>query len=350
MDDRQQGFGWSIKEHRQREELLAAVNLPRSLTVEEGTVCRTVSAAVVRALLYRLNHFAWGNTWCYPSIETLCEKTDFSDKQVRRGIKALRQQGLLTVERRKTAQGVSCNHYRIEWERVREMATYRGHPERDQSAMRTDPPAIREGPIGHSEGTNRPSGADQSAMRTDPPATMAAKYMNGMNEEIHESMEGGVSEMSGEKGLCLLPDLRAERLNDPDVAQRLWEAALEHPATRDLYRDDAFDRLRWFAWCFCVWRKRSKLRNPPGFFHHVAGQGREAIVQQIDDEHDLAWARKVIRERDGPASGGPPAEVVQEATRDPVSADPSAEFERRKSDELRRLWEWSRQQPAGVES
>ena len=121
----QTSFGWTIHDHRRREQEISRVRLPRAVTVSDGTVGKPFLIALLR----RLNHYSQGDEWCFPSQDLLADDIGCSVKHLRRCVRALERLSLLETKRRKHPGGFSCIHYRVEWGRVRKLGEQTEHPE-----------------------------------------------------------------------------------------------------------------------------------------------------------------------------------------------------------------------------
>ena len=163
-----------------------------------------------------------------------------------------------------------------------------------------------------------------------------------MNNEIHESMNGGSSKRSGGgKGFCLARDIAEDDLRDAEQVDQLWELARAHPVTSGLLRDpeeDERDRVVFFAFAYHCWRQREAFDSPVGFFHHVLQQGVNAMAAQCDDAKDWEWGRSASRKLSAP-------EAVLNSRASSVAAvvDPEAveyrQHEKRRTAQMRALYE-----------
>lgn len=159
--------------------------------------------------------------------------------------------------------------------------------------------------------------------------------MELMEEQPKNSMEGdGVLKRSppaGKDSRSLLPGLQTADLADTLRVQQLWRIA----SGRGLIPETSYWRETFFGLCWSIYRRRHEesIRNPVGLLHSKLRQGRDAILRQVDDETDRAWARRAIAELDG----------VQLATPRSAAADPEAaalhQQQRWRSEQARALYE-----------
>lgn len=308
MEDREPPAGGGQREFDfwQRDRLIAGVCLPRSVTVAD----RSASSFAVKAVLFRIHQHAGQGGESFPGIATLAKQTELHERTVRTAIQALAQLGLITIARKKSARSyVVCNHYAICWEEIlqRQSERYKGHPEtQGERAPCPDQPGIRAGASGHNALTNRASGHKQPGMVPTEPS---------MEPLMNKSMEREVGGVSKSGGATLKAGLTTDDLADPETVLALWDLVM---ASRRL-PDTPYWRETFMALCYSLWRNRSRIRNPVGLLHHKLDQGQQAVLAQVDDEHDRAWAHRVIRQRETPTEL-----LIRESARsDPPSPDPA---------------------------
>ena len=323
------------------------------------------------------NQIGWidddGNTYLDPSKEELATEMDCAVSTVKRNWKIAERLGYLFIEQ---VPG-KTNIFTIAWPNIFEDVSAQ-HSTRGGTRGRTRG-RTREVRRGTIEGVHRGGRFRYETAETLPLEGIHQGVQEGghkgvlhefMNHEYeNEFMKDGVSEISQEKKKPPepvsrpqpaaaptssppdLPKKRAfslatasqkrsaidpEELKDPRIVEELWRLCLKHPMTREKYRDVERHRLLFFQLASLIARKSNRLDSPIGFFHCLLGQGLEAIAKQVDDEHDLAWAKKALRSLDPHAianTRSPPSSAAQEDYAQERS------FEQMRAEQMRRLRE-----------
>ncbi|HUT10738.1 MAG TPA: helix-turn-helix domain-containing protein [Thermoguttaceae bacterium] len=163
-----------------------------------------VTPVVLKAVLRAIDDHGRGRA-CWASQETLASEVGCSIRQLRRAIEALRDLGVLIVERRlvRATTSVSANHYTLVWSQLALLA----QPKRDQ----TNRP---------SQQTNRPLKAvSRSALkRKEPPPPPPSK-----NATVDGDAWAAAAEILGEVGIQfvakMLKHARAAGLEPAEVIE-----------------------------------------------------------------------------------------------------------------------------------
>ena len=109
-----------------RDELVARICLPKSITVKDSAV----SSRVVRAVFFRINQHIGNRNETFVGQATLARETEYGERTVERATEALASLGVLKITRKKSQWSrFSCNHYCVNWDRVSELAQVQQHPE-----------------------------------------------------------------------------------------------------------------------------------------------------------------------------------------------------------------------------
>ncbi|MEZ6068297.1 MAG: helix-turn-helix domain-containing protein [Planctomycetaceae bacterium] len=313
---------WTIDAHRERETLIGQLNLPRSLTTNN----RTVSAKIVRAVLYRLHHYAGGNDWCWPSQSTLAETTDCAEKSVRRAVEAMERLGLIEVRRQRNSAGQVCNHYRIEWSAIQQRCGPQQHPETvptertfstqtdtGTGCSETNQTDTGTGPNGHRDRTERtpgpPNKGDGDVLNAPPPSSRPRALTDG----------------DGALRICWGRTIEPRELFDPPS---LLPELLQAAAAQGVIKDCDADRLA-FAALFAFAIRQKKSGNRIGLFTAMLsgrlanrwhpGHSRDWRTRPTDIDFEAArrWLRQIDDDDDAPPAQNAPAyDSRQEATRE----------------------------------
>lgn len=154
------------------------------------------------------------------------------------------------------------------------------------------------------------------------------------------------------KGWCLKPGIELRDLTSPQSVEELYGLAL----ARGVVPEGKRGRLEFYALCHSCWRKRLReetgkgLRKPIGFLHTKLGASWPTWIDQADDQHDRAWAKRAIASVDASRRGTVPATVaaVAKALTPPPdeTRDPATEG-RRLVEEFGRRWNRHRERKGG---
>lgn len=317
-------FGWDIEAHRDRDQVIAGVCLPRSATVADGSV----SKSTLLMLLYRLNHHAWGDRECFPSVETLAREMGVDRKTVTRAAEAASQLHLLTVTKKKTRHSrLVCNHYAIDWETLQRLMQHRPHPEAVvQDAVRppergdilTPRPAERRDMPPGASGHCDPSEATQCPERRDSltPYQMVGGGKTKTPSPNAQLGPGGDGVLDFRWGRRIDP---AELLQ-PEAIDGLYEVAVLQGAAR---RSTA-DRLAFFALVAHVARTGERDKRVGLLTSLLAGRVPDLLTKSrdwrdrpnnCDDDQARIWIARA--DRDGEPEEPPePAAVDRGPTRE----------------------------------
>jgi len=356
-------------DYRDRDQLISELCLPESVTLPKGG---SVRKKHLRAVLYRLDRYLGQKAETYVGQETVARQIDVHIKTVERAITALKQLGLVSVKLKKNKDGIVCNHYTVNWRRMRELSTPQQHPELNGDTSRpiestsdselTGQPqqgdTRRSLEAASTSGASHPSDrstdptfeqTDPTFEQTDPTFEQSDPTSDvGQHREHNQHkknimarepvFESGTSPpaANGDLEICSgerksrqphLRGIRVEELADAKSIEIRWKAAV---AAGYVPQTD-FWKLTFFGLCHSIWRRRNQLRSPPGMLVSKLKSGTDAILQQVADDPDRAWAKRVLRS----VSGEIPQEK-QVPTVDPEAMQ-LAEQERNRRDQQRRL-------------
>lgn len=276
--------------------------------VTEGKARKKVTNPQMKSVLLVIDSHAGKTGACYVSLDTLARETGLGRRTVIRVLQALEMLSVITHTPHRHGRSTLI-HRRIVFANLHEFHSARNDDSQcpvDDSQCPVEPFTV--------------------------PAAGTQREGRELQKELHKG-KSGVSEKSGGAGKGTLEPLQSG-LKTSDLADalrvdQLWKIA----ARRGLLPQTSYWRLTFFGLCWSLYRRRHKLLNPVGLLHRKLADGRQAVLDQVDDSTDRAWARKTIAELDG----------IEPATPARASADPRAieiqEFEQRRREQQRRLQE-----------
>lgn len=313
MDDKKAANpgGQQQFDFRDRDELLAGLCLPKSVTISDGTV----TAKVMKAVLFRLHQHGGNNDETFVGVPKIALAICSSERTVRRAIEALLKLNLLQVEFKKSDRSrVVCNHYRIRWDDVLKLQPYRyqGHPETNERAANSEVESVSPTVVDCDQ-SDRPflesvrpiSGSVRPFSSSVRPKTESVRPLDGHrhsktleDKTDNKDSKGtdGVLKIRGGIGGTLGRAFETADLKHPERVQDLWENAIE----RHVLPDDPYWRETFFGLCHSIYRNRKAFADPAKMLQHKLRSGSKSILDQVDDAHDRRWGRDAIRQIDYP--------------------------------------------------
>lgn len=294
-----------------------------SVVVPDGS---QVSGRSLKATLYAIDSRAGKSGTCWASIDTLAHDSGIRRRTMIRALQGLRALGLLIES--DDERDARIKHRRICWTNLADF--------RSSNQCQTDTNLTKStgASLTRTSASNARTGASLTRTSASSNTQRVHKEQKGNKESTRDIQ---ISEEEGRRRWRLRPAIDVADLVDPEQVEELFQELLTHERTSGKFLDCDDDRLRFYAFCHAVHRKRHQFRFPLIFLHQQLERGRGAISSDhVDDAHDVAWARRVLRERYTPVL------AATEAPRSPVfdaEAQEVQTFERRRSDALRAMWE-----------
>jgi hypothetical protein len=245
----------------------------------------SIYCSALHSVLREISSRAGVSGTCWVSNETLARDTKLSLSQVKRVLKGLRQLSLI-VEHTERVGRLTRHHKRVAFANLKDFV-------KEQRELFCEPEEVLTGQ--REVLTGQRGAVDRSTWRCLTGQQLATKIKG---REIKDSIEGdGILENREKVVDAAISITERQQLADPECVQQLWLLTLRtYP---QLFANNEFCRLRFFAWAAHCWKHWAALQNPAGFFVSLLRKGRDALAMQINDASDIPQAKRMLAELEG---------------------------------------------------